>query len=96
MVHQLSNGYLFQSHATTIGQVSTHDVDVSSNSGTSKLDIAGLWSNTNTVTINYTCKRLDTQVNGTIYYTFEGNFIDTQNITHTIEGHICVLIDEVR
>lgn len=94
MVHQLANGFLFQSRATTIGQTSTQDVNVSN--GTSKLDIFSLWSNTDAVNINYTCQRNDAQINGTVYYTFTGNYTDSQNNTHTIEGYLCILLDEIR
>jgi len=94
-VHQMPNGYLFQSSATDIDQVSGHNIDVTS-SPSSKLDIFSLWSNTDTVNITYTCKRLDQQINGTAYYTFTGTYTDSQNNTHTIEGYLCVKLDEIR
>jgi hypothetical protein len=93
-VHQLANGFFFFSKATTEGQTSDHDRDLAN--GTSELSIFSLWSYANTVTILYTCQRNDEQIWGTVYYTFTGSYIDDQNNSHTIDGHLCVLLDEIR
>jgi len=94
-IHQLGNGFFFRSSATNIGQTSDHDMDPTIN-GKSKLDIFSLWSNTSTVNITYTCQRNDAVLYGTVYYTFTGTFTDNQNNTNNIEGHLCVLLDEIR
>jgi len=95
MVHQLGNGYLFQSSATDIGQTSTHNIDVTTVES-SKLDVFGLWSNTDNVNITYRCDELQDQVNGDVYYSFTGTFQSGSDPVKQIEGYLCVKIHEIR
>lgn len=98
MVHELPNGYLFQSSATDIGQMSSQPalsaLDLANNEQ-SKLDILNLWSNTDTVTITFKCTQMETQVNGNVQYTFEGDYTSA-GTQHHITGKLCVKIDEIR
>lgn len=95
MVHQLSNGYIFQSSATDVPQTS-YQVSTPDITEGSKLDIVSLWNNQSPVSIEFKCRRLDDQQGGQVYYDFNGTFDDTQGVQHNIEGHLCVKIDEIR
>ncbi len=95
MVHQLGNGYIFQSSATDVNQTSAQ-VSMPDITEGSKLDIVSLWNNQSPVSLQFVCKRLDDQQGGRVYYEFSGTFDDDQSVQHTIEGHLCVKIDEIR
>jgi hypothetical protein len=95
MVHQLGNGFIFQSNETDVGQTSTHNNDLTI-AGSSKLDIPNLWSNTDTVNITYRCDELNSQVDGDVYYSFSGTFQSGTDPQKEIEGYICVKIHEIR
>ncbi len=96
MVHQLGNGYVFQSSATDVDQTSSQSdaSDLANNEG-AKLDIATLWSNTDTVTIDFKCTQMQTQVGGNVQYIFEGDYTSA-GTQHHIKGKLCVKIDEIR
>lgn len=93
LVHELGNGYLFQSSATTINQTSQYNSDVNNVEG-SQLVIGNILSAPNPVDINFVCLVNDGVVGGTIRYSFSGTY--TENSTnHTISGQVCAIIDSL-
>lgn len=93
LVHELGNGYLFQSSATTINQTSIYSSTVNTEEG-SQLVIGNILSSPNPVDLNFVCLVNDGVVGGTIRYTFSGTFTEN-NTNHTISGQICAIIDSL-
>lgn len=91
LVHELGNGYLFQSSSTTINQTSQYNSDVNNVEG-SQLVIGSILSSPDLVDINFVCLVNDGVVGGTIRYTFSGTY--TENSTsHSISGQVCAIIE---
>lgn len=91
IVHELANGFIFQSSATDANQTSIYSTDLSTLE-VSQLFINGVLSNPQNSNITFICLVNDAVVGGTIRYSFSGTFMSDTNVKHTIEGEICALI----
>jgi len=92
IVHELANGFIFQSSATDINQTSMYNTELSTLE-VSQLYINGVLSNPQSSNITFTCLVNDGVVGGTIRYSFSGTFTSDTNVQHTIEGQVCALIE---
>jgi len=91
MIHELANGFIFQSSATDLNQTSVYNTELSTLE-VSQLFINGVLSNPQNSNITFTCLVNDTIVGGTIRYSFSGTFTSDTNVQHTINGQVCALI----
>jgi len=91
IVHEIANGFLFQSSATDVNQTSTYSTELSTLE-VSQLFISGVISSPQSSNITFTCLVNDAVVGGTIRYSFTGSFTSDSNVQHTISGEVCALI----
>jgi|GEM_PF-5163129 len=93
LVHELGNGFLFQSSSTDVNQTSSYNSNASVSEGT-QLVIGGVLENPNPVDITFVCLVNEAVVGGLIRYGFTGTYTE-YGVNHTITGEVSALIDRV-
>lgn len=93
LLHELGNGFLFQSSSTAINQTSLYNSNASVSEGT-QLVIGGVLESPNPVDISFVCLVNEAVAGGLIRYGFTGTYTEN-GVNHTITGEVSALIDTI-